>query len=40
VELNKAGFVIVAEPEVTVQIPDPDVGLFPARVNVELLQLD
>ena len=36
-ELNKAGDVIVAVPLVTVQIPDPIVGLFPAKVNVDRL---
>jgi hypothetical protein len=40
VVLNNVLFVRVAEPDVIVQTPVPEVGLFPASVNVETLQFD
>ena len=36
-ELYKVGEVIVAVPLVTVHNPDPTVGLFPAKVNDDVL---
>jgi hypothetical protein len=36
-ELNKVGEVIVAVPLVTVHNPVPTVGLFPAKVNDDVL---
>ena len=40
VEVADDGVVTVAEPEVTVQFPDPLVAGFPASVKVEMLQLN
>ena len=40
VEAGEFGLDIVAEPETTVHKPVPTDGLFPASVNVLLLQFD
>ena len=40
VAVGDDGFVIVADPETSDQEPVPIDGLFPARVNVLLLQFD
>ena len=40
VDVADEGVVMVAEPEVTVQTPVPLVAVFPAKVKVEMLQLN
>ena len=40
VEVADDGVVIVAVPLTNDQAPEPDVGLFPAKVNVDVLHKD